>query len=196
MAEAAGRIRVVRHEGQRFLCFCSGEGSSLRLHITNASELWSSDVTSDKQDGHLSQNGLASYDDWISKLRDTFECQAPTLSFRDSKAILQFQDGRESLTFDLHKAPLSEARKQVQDLMFSLVDQVHQLEKRLEDGAVAPAALLPLSSPEKSTLWGQSLFAPEVSPTKSRGAGSAGQGASKRRLPGESLINPGFKSLW
>ncbi|XP_063000550.1 protein PAXX isoform X2 [Elgaria multicarinata webbii] len=157
-----GALRVVSHEGQRFLCFCDGGSSSSssssfpRLYVTNASEFWSCEVTSEKLDGCLSLNESASPDDCNSKLREFLGCQTPVLSVCDSRATLEFQDGRQSVTFDLHKVPLSEARMRLQDLTFGLVAQVHQLEKRLEESATAA---LPLGSPEKSPFRSQSLFA-------------------------------------
>ncbi|XP_015281994.1 PREDICTED: protein PAXX isoform X1 [Gekko japonicus] len=190
----AGSFRVVQHEGQRFLCFCS-ENPVPRLHVTNACEFWSCDVALDKLDRQVSQCGLnSSCDDCIVKLREAFEYQTPTLTIQDSKAILQFQDSRQTLTFDLFKVSLSEARKLAQDLVFGLVEQVQKLEKHVKEGALANAGTLPLGSPEKNTLKSQSLFSPELSPLKGRGGAGTGQAASKKRMPGESLINPGFKS--
>ncbi|XP_015281996.1 PREDICTED: protein PAXX isoform X3 [Gekko japonicus] len=156
----AGSFRVVQHEGQRFLCFCS-ENPVPRLHVTNACEFWSCDVALDKLDRQVSQCGLnSSCDDCIVKLREAFEYQTPTLTIQDSKAILQFQDSRQTLTFDLFKVSLSEARKLAQDLVFGLVEQVQKLEKHVKEGALANAGTLPLGSPEKNTLKSQSLFSP------------------------------------
>ncbi|XP_025905136.1 protein PAXX [Nothoprocta perdicaria] len=72
--------------------------------------------------------------------------------------------------------------------MFSLVGCVKSLEKRLE-AAGAPGSLC---SPEKNAARSQQLFMPDPRSRKNRGAGSTLP--AKRRVPGESLINPGFKS--
>nr|XP_056716900.1 protein PAXX [Euleptes europaea] len=190
-----GNVRIVQHDGQRFLCFCS-EDAVPRLHVTNACEFWSCDGALDKLDRQVvSQDGQKiSIDDSIAKLREAFEYQTPALTIHDSKAILRFQDSRETLTFDLFKVPLSEARKLAQDLVFDLVERVQKLEKHLKEYALAGAGPLPLGSPEKNTLKSQSLFAPEPSPSKGWGGAGARQMANKKRRPGESLINPGFKS--
>lgn len=59
----------------------------------------------------------------------------PVLTLHDGKATLQVQDGGQSVTFDLAKASLPEARRQLQDLTFGLVEQLQMLEKRLEGAA-------------------------------------------------------------
>ncbi|XP_044848135.1 protein PAXX isoform X2 [Mauremys mutica] len=63
-----------------------------------------------------------------------------------------------------------------------------QLKEAAEDAAAAAASC----SPEKNQLQSQRLLIPDLSPRKNRGGGSAV--TAKRRVPGESLINPGFKS--
>ncbi|XP_025021733.1 protein PAXX [Python bivittatus] len=104
--------------------------------------------------------------------------------------MLQVQDGGQSVTFDLYKASLPEARRQLQDLTFGLVEQVQTLEKHLEESAAAAATSVALRSPGKKILPSQTLLEADLSPQKRRGGASP----SKKRLPGESLINPGFRS--
>nr|XP_020648958.1 protein PAXX [Pogona vitticeps] len=159
--------------------------------VTDGCEFWRGDVFPDQLDGPFPEKGQDPSKDSTSKLREILARQEPTLTIQGATATVQFQTGRQGLTFDLSKAPLPEARKQLQDLMFGLVEQLQALEKCSKEGAIA-TNLLPLSSPEKNTLSSQILFAPGISPPKSKGG--AGQTSTKKRIPGESLINPGFKS--
>lgn len=57
------------------------------------------------------------------------EHQTPALTMCDATATLQFQNGTQALTFDLSEDPLPEARQQLQDLMFGLVEQLQALRK-------------------------------------------------------------------
>ncbi|XP_070811718.1 protein PAXX isoform X1 [Pituophis catenifer annectens] len=207
-----GPLRVVSHGGRRFLCFCGDGGASPRLQLTDACEFWSCRLPSEKLSGQVRRVPCAS--PWVggplralgltaflfaqeepdspagslSRLREILQGQTPILTLGDGKATLQVQDGGQSVTFDLDKASLPEARRQLQDLTFGLVEQLQTLEKRLEESTAA-ATSMALRSPEKISP-SQSLLGADFSPRKPRG----GAGPSKRRLPGESLINPGFRS--
>ncbi|XP_070811719.1 protein PAXX isoform X2 [Pituophis catenifer annectens] len=180
-----GPLRVVSHGGRRFLCFCGDGGASPRLQLTDACEFWSCRLPSEKLSGQEEPDSPAGS---LSRLREILQGQTPILTLGDGKATLQVQDGGQSVTFDLDKASLPEARRQLQDLTFGLVEQLQTLEKRLEESTAA-ATSMALRSPEKISP-SQSLLGADFSPRKPRG----GAGPSKRRLPGESLINPGFRS--
>uniref|UniRef100_A0A8C5RF48 Protein PAXX n=1 Tax=Laticauda laticaudata TaxID=8630 RepID=A0A8C5RF48_LATLA len=177
-------LRVVSHGGRRFLCFCGDGGASPRLQVTDACDFWSCSVPLEKLNG---QEEAASPADSLGRLGEILQGQTPILTFQEGRATLQVQNGGQSVTFDLDKASVPEARRQLQDLTFDLVEQLQALEKRLEEVA-ATATSVALRSPEKVSA-SQRLLGADFSPQKPRG----GAGPSKRRLPGESLINPGFR---
>uniref|UniRef100_A0A6I8N3L4 PAXX non-homologous end joining factor n=1 Tax=Ornithorhynchus anatinus TaxID=9258 RepID=A0A6I8N3L4_ORNAN len=97
---------------------------------------------------------------------------------------LQLPGGPSGLTFELPKLPDSEARPRLQALMLELAERVRGLERRLADVEAMAA-----SPRKKSCLSGQKLFMPD----SERRRGGSGPG-TRKRMPGESLINPGFKS--
>ncbi|XP_017582250.1 PREDICTED: protein PAXX [Corvus brachyrhynchos] len=65
---------------------------------------------------------------------------------------------------------------------------IESLERRLE----AVETLASSCSPERNAARSQQLFLPDPSPRKCKAFGSSLP--AKRKVPGESLINPGFKS--
>lgn len=88
-----------------------------------------------------------------------------------------------ALAFDLSKVPSPEAATRLQALTLSLAEHVCNLERRLA------AAEETTTSPRKSTQPAGTQFLPELDHQR----GSSGSGV-RRRCPGESLVNPGFKS--
>ncbi|XP_032089554.1 protein PAXX isoform X2 [Thamnophis elegans] len=138
-------LRLLSHGGRRFLCFCRDGDASPRLQLTDAWEFWSCSVPPEKLHG---QEEPASPAGRLARLRELLQGQEPVLTLHDTKATLQVQDGGQSVTFDLDKASLPEARRQVQELTFGLVEQLQALDKRLEEGTAA-APSVALRSPRK-----------------------------------------------
>ncbi|XP_053817895.1 protein PAXX isoform X9 [Vidua chalybeata] len=68
---------------------------------------------------------------------------------------------------------------------------VYGARRRTSARCSAVETLASSCSPEKNAARSQQLFLPDPSPRKSKASGSALP--AKRKVPGESLINPGFK---
>ncbi|NXI38707.1 PAXX protein, partial [Galbula dea] len=104
---------------------------------------------------------------------------AAALSLDEGKAMLQPREGTRCSALDLFRLPVGEARSQLQALVFGMAGRVESLERRLEADLLQSLSCLCLTEADPS-------------PRKKWGAGSALP--AKRKVPGESLINPGFKS--
>ncbi|NWH24960.1 PAXX protein, partial [Grus americana] len=113
---------------------------------------------------------------------------AASLSLGPGKATLQLWEEARCAALDLFKLPITEARSQLQALVFGMAGRVESLERRLE------GLWGDLEGGKRREEGGQlpTTFTADPSPRKNRGAGSALP--AKRKIPGESLINPGFKS--
>ncbi|XP_068020350.1 protein PAXX isoform X2 [Melanerpes formicivorus] len=181
MAEPAGPFRLLRAAPGRFLCYCR-PGLAETVCVTDAVEVWAAELG-----GRPPLGCRCLPREHGTKLREALERGTAELSLSGGKATLRPRDGDCCSALELFKLPVAEARSQLQALVFGMAGRVESLERRLE----AMETLASSGSPAKNTARNQQLLLPDPSPRKNRSADSALP--AKRRIPGESLINPGFK---
>ncbi|XP_078498179.1 protein PAXX [Lissotriton helveticus] len=185
-----GPLCPLTHGGQQYLCYTCPKDGALKIYVTNAIDLWSAEVTKEALEEQKYQTGVVTTEDYCSKFREAFDHGTTSLLLQDSRASLSIKEDTWTTTFDLFKQPISDTKAQIQSLLFNLVERANSLEKRLQaaEGAAAAAAS---GSPEKPLSKTQRQLMPGLD---SRKGGRGGlPTATVRRLPGESLINPGFK---
>ncbi|XP_071981595.1 protein PAXX [Engystomops pustulosus] len=176
------------HANQRYLCLTRIQtGTSTRIHVTNGNEVWRTDPVEEALEDWDAVRNVTSRE-LVDKLREKFQNSAPVLDVQGSIATLTFQVDSGKVTLDLLKLPISEARAQVQEVLFDLSDCVRSLEAQLKDREGSAAAS---ASPVKQSQRNHLLLIPDVDPRKKGLGGSSAR--VKKRLPGESLINPGSK---
>ncbi|XP_077333250.1 protein PAXX [Lithobates pipiens] len=182
---------TLNYASQRYLCHCKAPtqaGSTLQIHVTNGIEVWRSDATEEMLEEWDAVRSLLSQE-LVEKLRETFQQNTPVLDIQGSLASLSIPVNSKKVTLDLLKLPISEARAHVQQVLFDLVDRAWNLDKQLK---AAESSVAPSNSPVKPSQKNHSLLIPDVDYRKKGFAGSVTQ--VKKRIPGESLINPGCKS--
>ncbi|XP_012663690.1 protein PAXX isoform X1 [Otolemur garnettii] len=173
----------------RFVCYCEGEGSGggdcggFNLYVTDAVTLWSTCFTPDSLAALKARFGLHAAEDITPRFRAACEQQAVTLTLQEDRASLTFSEGPSALAFDLSKVPGPAAAPRLQALTLGLAKRVFSLERQL--AATEEIAASPRKNPRHT---GPQLFLPDPDPQRS----GSGPGV-RRRCPGESLINPGFK---
>lgn len=151
--------------------------------MTDAAELWSTCFSPDSLARLKARFGLSGAEDIHSRFRAACQQQAVTVSLQEDRALITLSGDTPALAFDLSKVPSPEAAPRLQALTLSLAEHVCNLERRLA------AAEETITSPKKNTQPAGTQFLPELDHQR----GSSGPGV-RRRCPGESLINPGFKS--
>ncbi|KAM4020481.1 protein PAXX [Anomaloglossus baeobatrachus] len=187
-AEAWSSLCSVSHGGQRYLCLSKIQpGTSARIHVTNANEVWRTDPIEEAMEDWDAVRNVTSRD-LLEKLREKFQSSAPVLELQGSIASLSFQVDSRKVSLDLLKAPISEARALVQEVLFDLSDRVTSLEALLKEREDSAATSV---SPAKQSQKKHPLLIPDMNARKKGYGGSSAQ--VKKRRPGESLINPGCK---
>ncbi|XP_058709513.1 protein PAXX isoform X3 [Poecile atricapillus] len=173
MEEPVGPFHLLRAETGRFLCYCGPDGT---VFVTDAMEVWAGEL------GGCPVRGCrCSPEERGAMLRAALGHGAAALSLGPDSAMLRLPEEPRCPALALAQLPAAEARSQLQALIFGMAGCIESLERRLEGPC-----------PEKNTVRSQQLFLPDPSPRKSSASGSALP--AKRKVHGESLINPGFKS--
>ncbi|XP_018412239.1 PREDICTED: protein PAXX [Nanorana parkeri] len=179
---------ILKNASHQYFSHCrapSESGRSLQVEVTNGIEAWRLDAAEEALEEWDAVRNLTSQD-LVTKLRETFQHSTPVLDMQGSLASLSILVNSGKVTFDLLKLPVSEARAHVHQVLISLTDRIWNLEKQLK---AAETNVASSSSPVKQSQHNHFLPIPDVDARKK---GSAGQ--VKKRMLGESLINPGCKS--
>ncbi|XP_069789018.1 protein PAXX [Narcine bancroftii] len=172
---------------QGYLCYTCPGPQSFNLCVTNVVEVWSTDFSQQKLEAHMSAHGLTTSKEYHTRIREAFRKAAVSLTILDHTIILKLSQDNLGLTFDLYKLPISEAKRELQSVMFQLVDQVHDLQKQIK--AFEESSSLNLGTMMQKT---QRMHLTNYD-YKMKNSESGFLPVTKKRFAGESLINPGRK---
>ncbi|XP_016157961.1 PREDICTED: protein PAXX isoform X4 [Ficedula albicollis] len=181
MAEPTGPFYLLRAGTGQFLCYWGSDGT---VYVTDAVEVWAGEFG-----GCPALAGRCPPEEHGAMLRAGLGRGAAALSLGRGSATLRLPEEPRCPALALTQLPAAEACSQLQALLFGMAGCIESLQRRLE---VAVETLASSCSPEKNAARSQQLFLPDPSPRKSRASDLALP--AKRKVPGESLINPGFKS--
>ncbi|XP_054704130.1 protein PAXX isoform X2 [Grus americana] len=176
MAEPSGPFHLLRAGPGRYLCYClPGPGPGGTVYVTDALEVWAGELGARPPLGCRCQP-----EEHGTKLRWVLQPRGPSpstqgpsspqprprrealgrgaasLSLGPGKATLQLWEEARCAALDLFKLPITEARSQLQALVFGMAGRVESLERRLE----VVETLASSCSPEKNTAQSQPLFLP------------------------------------
>ncbi|XP_067825667.1 protein PAXX [Heptranchias perlo] len=170
---------------QRYLCYTRPSPHNINLCVTNVVDVWSTGFNPEKLEEHKSAHGVKTTEEYHTRTREAFQQAAVSLTVLDNTIILKLSQDDLGLTFDLYKLPICEAKAEIQSVMFHLVDQVRDLQNQLKASEESNALNF-----EKTMQRTQRMFLADFDSKRKRNGSSP---VAKKRLVGESLINPGSK---
>ncbi|XP_072908323.1 protein PAXX isoform X2 [Hemitrygon akajei] len=135
-----------------------------------------------------SAHRIKTTEEYHTRTREAFLKDAVHLTVLDNTIILKLSQDGQDLIFDLYKLPISEAKTELQSVMFHLVDQVHNLQKQIK--AFEESNALNLGNMMQRT---QRMFLTAEFDSKMKNNEPGSSPVARKRLAGESLINPGRK---
>ncbi|XP_061115370.1 protein PAXX [Conger conger] len=168
---------VNKSDNSKYVCYSHTKAGSFNIGLTNASEVWSKDFTEDMLAEHGKNVALKSAEDYISKIRSTCGNGSASVTVQEDGAVLQLGVSPGSVSVTLPRLSDLEGREELRDLLFRMADSL-----KLAETTGGPSSF----SPGKSQFRRNAGFEPrsqQTGPTV----------VAKKRLPGDSLINPGSR---
>uniref|UniRef100_A0A4W5PCU3 PAXX non-homologous end joining factor n=1 Tax=Hucho hucho TaxID=62062 RepID=A0A4W5PCU3_9TELE len=162
----------------KFICYTHTDSEMFNVGLTNASDVWSTDFTDETLNQFRQRFALKSTEDYIWKIRSACGSGTVSVSMQDSGAVLCVGTSPGDLSVTLSRLKQPEAKEKLRELLFRMADSLTRL-----DHTTGPAPFSPGKSPHKRN----TDFEPRRQPQSGQTL------AVKKRLPGDSLINPGTR---
>uniref|UniRef100_A0A4W5PGQ0 PAXX non-homologous end joining factor n=1 Tax=Hucho hucho TaxID=62062 RepID=A0A4W5PGQ0_9TELE len=161
----------------KFICYTHTDSEMFNVGLTNASDVWSTDFTDETLNQFRQRFALKSTEDYIWKIRSACGSGTVSVSMQDSGAVLCVGTSPGDLSVTLSRLKQPEAKEKLRELLFRMADSLTRLDH------TSPAPFSPGKSPHKRN----TDFEPRRQPQSGQTL------AVKKRLPGDSLINPGTR---
>ncbi|XP_030647690.1 protein PAXX [Chanos chanos] len=168
---------VDKNDHSKYLCFTQKKAGCMCVGLTNAEDVWKADLSEEAVAQLRKKFSLKSSEDFAKKLKSACDSGSAFVSLDKDSAVLQF--GREpgEIHTALAKLGDSEAKAELKDVLFRIADRLRQQESQ-----GVPPSFSPVKSPQKRNA--------EFEPRMQRQNTAA---VVRKRLPGDSLINPGTR---
>ncbi|XP_052411965.1 protein PAXX [Carassius gibelio] len=148
----------------------------INIGFTNGEDVWKTHLSEEILSQLFKKFSLKSTEDYTFKLKCACKAGRAFVKLQEDSAVLHLGSEPTDLSLSLSKLKDSEGRTEVKELLFNMADSLQQLESQGSSSSFSP-----VKSPQK--------WSAEFEPRKHKGPVVA----VKKRLPGDSLINPGTK---
>nr|XP_015222201.1 PREDICTED: protein PAXX isoform X1 [Lepisosteus oculatus] len=168
-------------DGTKYICYSSRRRGESNIGLTNGSEVWSTEFTPEMLAQHRQRFEMRTAADYILKIRSACEGHLASLLVQDSGITLELGGpGPGALTLSLTRLQDPEGREEIRGLLFSMAERLREVESTAQ-------SFSPVKTQQRCSS-GETDFEP-----RRRHNGGGASAAVKKRLPGDSLINPGTK---
>ncbi|XP_020330915.1 protein PAXX isoform X1 [Oncorhynchus kisutch] len=169
---------VDKKDQSKLICYTHTTSGIFNVGLTNAFDVWSTDFTEETLNQFRQKFALKSTEDYILKIRSACGSGSVSVSVEDTDAVLYVAASPGDLSVTLSRLKEQEAKEVLRELLFRMADSLTHL-----NNTAGPASFSPGKSPHKRNT--------DFEPRRHQQSGQTM--AVKKRLPGDSLINPGTK---
>ncbi|KAG5280631.1 hypothetical protein AALO_G00062270 [Alosa alosa] len=167
-------------DGSKYLCYIHDCAGDLNIGVTDAEDVWKTRITDEIKAQLLKYYSLKSIEDCLMKLRSSCGKGKASVSVEEEQVILHLGPSPIDLTMTLSKLCEVDGKVELKELLFRMADNLSHWQ-----GAEGPQTL---HSPGKNSHKRDNEFAPRKQSSNGPSVGS------RKRFPGDSLINPGTRS--
>ncbi|KAM4615709.1 protein PAXX isoform 2-T2 [Polymixia lowei] len=160
----------------KLVCYTRKKAGVFNICLTDAIDVWSTDSTEDTMSQF--RFALKSTEDYILKIRSAYATGSLSVLVQDTSAVLHVGSSSEDLSITLPRLEAPEAKEELKELLFRMADSLTQ-------------SYSTVGSPSVSPVKNQQRRPTEFEPRRQQKTGPSV--TVKKRLPGDSLINPGTK---
>ncbi|CAM4543394.1 unnamed protein product [Leuciscus chuanchicus] len=167
-----------KNDQSRYVFFTQKRSSGdINMGFTNGEDVWKTHLSEEIVPQLFKKFALKSTEDYTIKLKCACKTGRAFVKLQEDSAVLHLGSEPTDLSLSLSKLTDSEGRTEVKELLFKMADSLQQQESQ-----GASSSFSPVKNPQKRSS--------EFEPRKQHTGPIL---AVRKRLPGDSLINPGTK---
>ncbi|XP_062873848.1 protein PAXX [Trichomycterus rosablanca] len=168
---------IDKKDQTKYVCFRQKEAEGLCIGLSNGEDVWRADLSEEILSQLMKKFSLRSTEDYALKLKSACRSGSAFVSLDTESAVLHLGPEPADLNVTFTKLTDLEARTELKDLLFKMADSLI-----LQENTGAASSSSPMKNPQRRN----NGFEPRKQYTGSTVT-------AKKRLPGDSLINPGTK---
>ncbi|MBN3299373.1 PAXX protein, partial [Amia calva] len=172
---------VNKSDSSRYLCYSTTQDGVFNIGLTNVTDVWSTTFTLDSLTQHRQSCAVNSTEEYVNRIRSACECGSVLVSVQDGGVTLELDSPEPGvMTFVLSRLSDHEAQEELRVVLLGMAERLRDLEST----AGGATSFSPAKNQQRRT---------DFEPRRQQNGGSGSLKAAKKRLPGESLINPGTR---